>query len=425
VRKRLYIAILPIILTVALAMSTQTTALPFDNEYTNQVIAAGEWWDVFGDLDAGDTLSGYFETASDTQGLKFFICDDGNYSIYESGGVADVYNLETNMHALEFSFTIPYDDTWHTLFSNDAGSTTVTVDIGVDVNDDNTPYYSPSDYEFDLYREVLEGDDWYYVWDTLDAGTEISGHYSTWFPTDGVDFFICDEENYNIWVGGGTADVYDLQEDFHQNNIGTFTVPYAGVWYCVFSALGEEDTVTLSFGIEIDTSGAYTSVGVDPLVLAGVGIAAVAIIGLIACTRSRGRRPDYTPPPQTGDYPSRPPPSDEFVVDTKEEELVLGAVKSYPRVSMTELANIVSLPVDEVRKMVLRMIAAGLIVGTFDRFSDEFTSASATEVVKDMRKDGTDIRALPACPHCSAPLTRQPGAGETVQCESCGRSFTA
>ena len=424
-RKRMYIVILPIILTMALAMSTQTTALPFDSDDTNVALAPGQWWDVSSALVTGDTLSGYFETHSDTQGLKFFICDQANYDIYELGGSASVYNLETNMHWLEFSFTIPNDDTWHAVFSNDEGSTTVTADIGVDVNADNTPYYSTTTYEHTVYRQVLEDDEWYYVWDTLDAGTVISGHFSTWFATDGVDYFICDEENYNIWDSGGTADVFDLKEDFHQANIGPFTVPSAGVWYIVFSAIGEEDTVTLSFGIEIDTSGAYTTVGIDPLIIAGIGIAAVAIIGLIVCTRSRGRRPDYTPPAVTGDYPSRPPPSDEFVVDTEVEEVILGAVRSYPRVSMNELAKIGDIPVDEVRKMVLRMIAAGLIVGTFDRFSDEFTSASATEVVKDMRKDGTDIRALPACPHCAAPLSRQPGAGETVQCESCGRSFTA
>ena len=94
-------------------------ALPFDGEYTNQEILAGNWFKVFDTMTTGDEITGYFETHSDTQGLKFLICDSANLLLWEGGFSATVYEIETDMHTLGFTFTVPHSDTWTCVFSND------------------------------------------------------------------------------------------------------------------------------------------------------------------------------------------------------------------------------------------------------------------------------------------------------------------
>ncbi len=287
-------------------------ALPFDGEYTNQEITAGNWYKVWDTITTGDTISGYFETHSDTQGLKFFICDAANLVLWEGGFSATLYELETNMHTLGFSFTAPHSDTWTCVFSNDEGSTTVTADIGVDINSDNTPSYSSSSYTDTGYGIVLENDESYTVSANFLAGTDIDGHFSTFFPTDGLDFFICDQENFDLWDSGYSSTGYSIETDMYQSSIDLFTIPTEGIWYCVFIADAEVDTVTFSFGIDIDTSGAIAGttttgeVQASPIML-GI-VTAVFLVIILVCVVSKRRKGD-SGPQQTFDHYTAPPSS--------------------------------------------------------------------------------------------------------------------
>ncbi len=76
---------------------------------------------------------------------------------------------------------------------------------------------------------------WHRYWYTdLDAGDIISVSIDV-VEGPGIDFFICDDENWDIWEGGGTASVYNLRE-----NVGSltasFTVPRSGTWSVVFDS---------------------------------------------------------------------------------------------------------------------------------------------------------------------------------------------
>jgi len=159
---------------------------------------------------------------------------------------------------------------------------------------------------------VLEDDEYYTVYDTFAAGTDIDGHFSTFFPTDGLDFFICDAVNYASWEEGNSATGYSIETDMHQSSIDLYTVPTTGVWYCVFVADAEVDTLTFSFGIDVDTSGAVTTTTPDgelqisPVML-GV-IAAVFLIIILVCVVSRRRKGDTGQAP-TVDYYTAPPSS--------------------------------------------------------------------------------------------------------------------
>ena len=91
---------------------------------------------------------------------------------------------------------------------------------------------------------------------------------------------------------------------------------------------------------------------------------------------------------------------------------------------MNELADILKMPVDQVRRTTLKLIGTGAVTGTFDRRSDEFTSIAATTTGRELREDYGDAYALPRCPNCSAPLSKPLVAGETMECPSCGTWVT-
>lgn len=158
-------------------------------------------------------------------------------------------------------------------------------------------------------QEILAGN-WFKVFDTMTTGDEITGYFETHSDTQGLDFFICDQENFDQWDAGNSATGFSIETDMHQTSIDEFTIPTAGVWYCVFVADGEVDTLTFSFGIDVDTSGAITTTNgelqTSPVML-GV-IAAVFLIIILVCVVSRRRKGDtgqaptvdhYTAPPST------------------------------------------------------------------------------------------------------------------------------
>ena len=106
----------------------------------------------------------------------------------------------------------------------------------------------------------------------------------------------------------------------HTVTIDTFTVPTTGVWYIVFYAAAEVDTVTFSFGIELDTSGVGSTTtnggggtGEPISWVSAIGLLAALLIILILCCVCRSKKKDpgpapsqpttYTPPPTA---PARP-----------------------------------------------------------------------------------------------------------------------
>ena len=302
ITKKQFTLLFCVFLFAVLAFQAQPVeALPFDNEYTDQSISPGAYlYDTF-ILIAGEEISGYFETVSDAQGLDFFICDAANFTDWDLGFSATGFEVASNMHTYWFSFTAPYTDTWYVVFDNTGGSLYITFDAFIDEGVDNTPSYSS--YDHSGYGEVLEDDEYLTVSLTLGAGAVIDGHFSTFFTTDGLDFFICDADNYADWIAGYSATGYSIETDMHVASIDAYTIPTAGTWYCVFVAQDEIDAVTFSYGIDVDTSGVVTTTTTGGAALEGsitaIGlVAAVLILGILCCVcRSKKKEPELTPPP--------------------------------------------------------------------------------------------------------------------------------
>jgi len=194
--------------------------------------------------------------------------------------------------------------------------------------------------------------------------------------------------------------------------------PQHGTWGVEESA-GTTTSTTSTSTTSTTTSNPGQSNPMSLGLIAGGLVAAVAVIGVIAIStrKPKARGPGAIAPvtPEAATRPA-PVPKDE----TGQRKLVLGALKSYPRVSMMELGQVIGLPMEKVRQFTLQLLADDAIRGTFDRSTDEFVSAHATEVGRDLKKDIPSISGPLACPYCGSALPWVLGIGETRKCPSCG-----
>ncbi|MGY5870879.1 MAG: hypothetical protein RTV72_01400 [Candidatus Thorarchaeota archaeon] len=318
--KKQFTLLFCVFLFAAVAYQTQPVdALPFDNEYTDEYIVSGDYYVSGFELSTGDVISGYFETDDTTMGLDFFICDLANFLIWDGGGSATGYEVNTDMHTLYFEWTVTYSDAWYLVFSNTGGSSYVFVDIAIDINGDNTPYYSSSTYDHTGFGELLEIDEYDYLSLSLAEGTVIDGHFSTFFTSDLLDFFICDASNFNDWEDGLSADGYSIESAVHLAYIDTFTVPTSGLWYFVFYNNDLTDAITYSYGIEVDTTDAVQ--GLPAWALTMIGIVAALLLILILCCVCRSKK-KKDPTPTTVDHYVAPPSGPATTGTIREREIV-------------------------------------------------------------------------------------------------------
>ena len=291
-------------LMTLLAMPAGVQASNWDFEETNYYLAVGDHYAIWDNFSQNDEFNGYMETASETETVDFFICNHYNYDEWLAGRSAVVYQQALDVNGTQFSFTVPTADAWYAVFSNVGGSSGVTIDVAADKNADHSPRYDAGMYNTVVYGEVLLPDWHYYVYDIYDVGTTLYGHVSTWFSTDGVDVFFCDETNYELWYNTGSATRYSLVTNMHTTAIGDFVVPYDGTWYLVIVAQDEPDTLTISFGYDYalpttttgttTTSGGTGPLSMQTLLIVGV-VAVVGIVGLAAVQMMRSHKHDQGP----------------------------------------------------------------------------------------------------------------------------------
>lgn len=91
-------------------------------------------------------------------------------------------------------------------------------------------------------------------------------------------------------------------------------------------------------------------------------------------------------------------------------EMFVAWVKTYRRISMTDLANKLGKPPQETERIMLDCIEKGMIQGFIDRSTNEFVLQEAA---------GKE-HFVASCPGCGNALQRRYLDGETVVCPYCG-----
>jgi hypothetical protein len=87
-----------------------------------------------------------------------------------------------------------------------------------------------------------------------------------------------------------------------------------------------------------------------------------------------------------------------------------GLVKSYRRISLSDIAEKTGLSQKEAESLLLKAISMKLLKGNFDRTTGEFYTEDALE----------DTNMIRYCPSCGGQFDKIYLKGDTVKCERCG-----
>jgi hypothetical protein len=83
------------------------------------VIDPGSWFNLYAYRSEGYKAEFDLEViAGGNRDIDFFICDQGNYTLWSSGYTATVYKLHENVVSYSSNFIYPHSDTWYFVFSN-------------------------------------------------------------------------------------------------------------------------------------------------------------------------------------------------------------------------------------------------------------------------------------------------------------------
>jgi hypothetical protein len=97
---------------------------------------------------------------------------------------------------------------------------------------------------FDIDRNLVSGE-FYAAYRNASAGWRIEGAFSS---SDGIEFFICDADNFTKWKRGESVFLYEHSEETTGKTFN-FTIPYDSEWYVIFS--NAQSQFTTSLGAEI------------------------------------------------------------------------------------------------------------------------------------------------------------------------------
>jgi hypothetical protein len=104
-------------------------------------------------------------------------------------------------------------------------------------------------------------------------------------------------------------------------------------------------------------------------------------------------------------------------IDKKTQKRILGVLKSFQSINMSDLTKYSNINEDETRNIVFEMIAEDMISGRFDASTDSFISASAASASREIR---SEQQSIALCMYCGKPLEKALKSGDEVACPSCG-----
>lgn len=94
------------------------------------------------------------------------------------------------------------------------------------------PNSASDNYDFSETNVIISSISYYYVYMDLSLGERIEFHFETENDNQGIDFFICNQENFDLWEGGFTSYGYNIKEDIH-SSWDSFLAPSADTWYII------------------------------------------------------------------------------------------------------------------------------------------------------------------------------------------------
>jgi hypothetical protein len=112
----------------------------------------------------------------------------------------------------------------------------------LDISPDSPPAEPTDDYriivDYDLPKKILYGDNF-----------DDDNRFSESISPGHIDFFICDEENFNYYMADQSFQAFEINQN-SSNNIIDFVLPTSDSWYIIFS---NEENIVLTQELHADT----------------------------------------------------------------------------------------------------------------------------------------------------------------------------
>ena len=141
--------------------------------------------------------------------------------------------LVSVMFVVLLSFNACINSQTRNELTKDENTDFISIEITGRANLDGNVYCIASDTHTSDIDTWVAANDHLNIYASRDGGT---GYYGSFEVTSGndIDFFICDEENYNLWVNGQSASVYLLQQRIGSYS-WSFRIPHTDTWHFIYS----------------------------------------------------------------------------------------------------------------------------------------------------------------------------------------------
>lgn len=107
---------------------------------------------------------------------------------------------------------------------------------------------------------------------------------------------------------------------------------------------------------------------------------------------------------------------------SRKQMILLGALKSTPRLSWNQMSKIADASVDETKRLVFELIAQDKITGHYEETDEQFISLSALRVIEEATPNGLRMNV---CVNCGKPLPAGIRVGDRIVCPACGEENLA
>lgn len=183
---------------------------------------------------AGTDMSGNFTISEGVyRDINFFICNQGNFTIWTGGGSASVYRYHSGNGPYAWTFTTPYASTWYIVYDNKFSVIQGKHVIGWHADEYKSSYY------------VVNKDAWTST-DPAECGPggQVAWSFSGTNTAAGIKVMALDSANFLKLKNFQSYTYYQLSNGSYYSASGTWIPPSVATWNIVFMHVGPSTSST-------------------------------------------------------------------------------------------------------------------------------------------------------------------------------------
>ncbi|MHA1720604.1 MAG: PKD domain-containing protein [Promethearchaeota archaeon] len=196
-----------------------------DETYAS-VLDYGDYISNYGWANGGDIKNWNFEGTNSHIGVIVRIMDSANYNNFQNSLTYSYYEVsDGSYYGDSGEFTVPYQDTWYTVFFNydpDQQTTIITRQVSTVDNGVGGSLLESAHY---IYQHSIE---------TFDIGDTVDWDFLGTNPFVGITVLAMTEDQFQNFQDADPYTSYTLSDGTFISDSGEFIIPEQSIWYFVF-----------------------------------------------------------------------------------------------------------------------------------------------------------------------------------------------